>query len=222
VAEGVAGNTGPAGLPATLLSALIQRGEVAAVDLINHTLTAIERLDPLLHAFCTLVPEQALRQAAEIDRRHAAGGVLGPLAGVPVAVKDLICTRGIRTTFGSPLYAGYVPTENDIVVERLQNADAIVIGKTNTSEFGYGPVGHNRLFATTRNPWNPALTPGGLLIAPIWDLPALIVKCVISCSVPCSALQTIWALSSKRPIQDLQTSIPRFRPLLPWTAIVPG
>ena len=80
---------------------------------------------------------------------------------MPVAIKDLISTRHVRTTFGSPLYGANVPDEDDIVVARLRQAGAIVIGKTNTSEFGYGPVGHNNLFPTTRNPWNPALTPGG-------------------------------------------------------------
>ena len=80
---------------------------------------------------------------------------------MPVAVKDLICTAGLRTTFGSRLYADHVPEEDDVVVERLRGAGAVIVGKTNTSEFGYGAVGHNPLFPTTRNPWNPALTPGG-------------------------------------------------------------
>ena len=103
------------------------------------------------------------RAQAEAHRRALgrAARPVGPLAGVPVAVKDLICTRGLRTTFGSRLYADHVPEEDDVVVERLRAAGAVIIGKTNTSEFGYGAVGHNPLFATTRNPWNPTLTPGG-------------------------------------------------------------
>ena len=107
------------------------------------------------------MPEQALAEADAIDRRLANGEAVGPLAGVPVAIKDLISTRGIRTTFGSPLYRDNVPDEDDVVVERLRAAGAIVVGKTNTSEFGYGAIGHNQLFPTTRNPWNTALTPGG-------------------------------------------------------------
>ena len=99
--------------------------------------------------------------AEALDATLASGGSPGPLAGVPVAIKDLICTRGLRTTFGSRLYADFVPDEDDIVVERLRAAGAVVIGKTNTSEFGYGAIGHNPVFATTRNPWNTAMTPGG-------------------------------------------------------------
>ena len=76
-------------------------------------------------------------------------------------MKDLISTRGLRTTFGSRLYADFVPEQDDIVVERLKSAGAIIVGKTNTSEFGYGGIGHNHVFPTTRNPWNTALTSGG-------------------------------------------------------------
>ena len=128
------------------------------------TEAALQRIAPLdagLHAFCTLDADGARAQAARIDARLAAGEDCGPLAGVPVAVKDLICTAGLRTTFGSRLYADHVPEEDDVVVERLRCAGAVILGKTNTSEFGYGAVGHNPLFPTTRNPWNPALTPGG-------------------------------------------------------------
>jgi len=80
---------------------------------------------------------------------------------VPVAIKDLLFTKGLRTTFGSRLYADFVPEHDDIVVERLKAAGAIVIGKTNVAEFGYSAVGHNPLLPTTRNPWNLDVTPGG-------------------------------------------------------------
>lgn len=146
---------------AVTLSARIRRRELSAVEAVSAALTRVDRLDRHLDAFCTLAPEQALADAHTIDRRLAAGDPVGPLAGVPLAVKDLISTKGLKTTFGSRLYADNVPDEDDIVVERLRAAGAIVIGKTNTSEFGYGAVGHNPLFATTRNPWNTALTPGG-------------------------------------------------------------
>ena len=148
-------------LTLTELAAAIRNRSVNAAQAVDATLASVEALDPLLHAFCTLDADAARRTAAEIDRRPAQGEAVGPLAGVPVAIKDLICTRGLRTTFGSRLYADHVPDEDDVVVERLRDAGAIVIGKTNTSEFGYGAVGHNPLFATTRNPWNTALTPGG-------------------------------------------------------------
>jgi aspartyl-tRNA(Asn)/glutamyl-tRNA(Gln) amidotransferase subunit A len=87
---------------------------------------------------------------------HGCGAASGP-----VAVKDLVATRGLRTAFGSRLYAEHVPTEDDVVVERLRAADAIILGKTNSSEFGYGGIGHNRLFPTTRNPWDRERTSGG-------------------------------------------------------------
>ena len=140
--------------------AIAQR-EISALSLIQASLRRIAHLNDRLHAFCTVDEAGALAQAAEIDRRLAAGEDIGPLAGVPVAIKDLICTRGLRTTFGSRLYADFVPEEDDVVVERLRAAGAIIVGKTNTSEFGYGAVGHNPLFPTTRNPWNTELTPGG-------------------------------------------------------------
>jgi aspartyl-tRNA(Asn)/glutamyl-tRNA(Gln) amidotransferase subunit A len=128
------------------------------------TAAALQRIDTVdggLHAFCTLAADAAMAQAEALDARLAAGQDIGALGGVPVAIKDLICTKGLRSTFGSRLYADFVPQEDDVVVERLREAGAVVLGKTNTSEFGYGAVGHNPLFATTRNPWNPALTPGG-------------------------------------------------------------
>ncbi len=148
-------------LTLTELAAAIRNRSVSAAQAVEATLASIEALDPLLNAFCTLDADGARRSAAHIDRRLAQGDAVGPLAGVPVAIKDLVCTRGLRTTFGSKLYADHVPDEDDVVVQRLRDAGAIVIGKTNTSEFGYGAVGHNPLFATTRNPWNTALTPGG-------------------------------------------------------------
>ncbi|CAN0654303.1 putative amidase AF_1954 [Nitratireductor aquimarinus] len=142
-----------------LTHAIIQR-QWTAREIAEASLSRIEELDHGLHAFCTL-DDTALEQADETDRRLSAGLPVGPLAGVPVAVKDLICTRGMRTTFGSRLYADFVPGQDDIVVERLRKAGATIIGKTNTSEFGYGGVGHNHVFPTTRNPWNVALTSGG-------------------------------------------------------------
>ena len=86
---------------------------------------------------------------------------VGPLAGVPWGCKDLICTAGIRTTSGSVAYADFVPDEDDVVVERMRDAGAVILGKTNVPEFGYSGVGHNPIFPTTRNPWNTDLTPGG-------------------------------------------------------------
>ncbi len=152
--------TSPLELDLKQLSKAISERRWRATDVVHASLSRVETVDRDLHAFCTS-DDTAMAQAEEIDRRLAAGLPVGPLAGVPVAVKDLICTRNLRTTFGSRLYADFVPEQDDIVVERLRAAGAIIVGKTNTSEFGYGAVGHNHLFPTTRNPWNRALTPGG-------------------------------------------------------------
>ena len=146
---------------ATSTAEAVRARAISPVEVVQTALDAIDRLDPTLHAFCTLVPEEALGVARRLERRIARGLPVGPLAGVPVAIKDLILTKGIRTTFGSQLYADFVPEEDDIAVARLIAADAIVIGKTNAAEFGYGGFGHNELFPTTRNPWNPDLTSGG-------------------------------------------------------------
>ncbi|GAB4519528.1 MAG: amidase [Roseibium sp.] len=139
----------------------VRTGKTSARQATLDALARIESLDGPLRAFCTLHPDAALEQADRVDERLAAGERPGPLAGVPVAVKDLIATKDLRTTFGSPLYASHLPDEDDVVVARLRQAGAIIIGKTNTSEFGYGAVGHNPLFATTRNPWHVRRTPGG-------------------------------------------------------------
>ena len=146
---------------ATTLAALIRDRQLSAVEAVTAALARMDRLDGALHAFCTRCDSTALERAADLDRRLAAGEAIGPLGGVPVAIKDLIDTKGLRTTYGSPLYATHVPAEDDVAVERLQAAGAIVLGKTNSSEFGYGPSGANPLFPTTRNPWSTALTPGG-------------------------------------------------------------
>jgi aspartyl-tRNA(Asn)/glutamyl-tRNA(Gln) amidotransferase subunit A len=151
----------PLALDAGALAQALRARRWRCVDVTAAALQRIVALDPTLHAFCTLDADGALAQAARIDADLAGDRPVGPLAGVPVAVKDLISTRGLRTTYGSRLYAQFVPAEDDVVVERLRAAGAVVIGKTNTSEFGYGAVGHNPVFATTRNPWNPDLTPGG-------------------------------------------------------------
>lgn len=146
---------------ATQLAARVRDGDISARELTQATLDRLEQREPLIQAFCTLMPERALAQAEQIDRRRARGEVLGALAGVPLAVKDLICTAGVRTTSGSAAYADFIPEEDDITVERLLGADAILLGKTTAPEFGYSGVGHNPLFPSPRNPWDVSKTPGG-------------------------------------------------------------
>src|SRR5579884_3039343 len=114
-----------------------------------------------VNAIVTLAPEMAAQAAAAADEMQARGAKLGPLHGLPAAHKDLRETRGIRTTFGSPLYRDYVPAENDLVVDRLQAAGVITLGKTNTPEFGAGSQTFNTVFGATRNPWDLTKTCGG-------------------------------------------------------------
>jgi amidase len=135
---------------------------VSPLELMQAVLARIERVNPRLNAYCTVAADQALdaaRRATAAQRRRRSR--LGPLHGVPVSIKDLTPTKGIRTTWGSKIYEHHVPTEDGLVVERLKAAGAIVVGKTNTPEFGAGANTFNEVFGPTRNPWNPALTCGG-------------------------------------------------------------
>jgi amidase len=148
--------------PATKLASLFARGTVSPLELMQAVLARIERVNPRLNAYCTVAADQALdaaRRATAAQRRRSSR--LGPLHGVPVSIKDLTPTKGIRTTWGSKIYEHHVPTEDGLVVERLKAAGAIVVGKTNTPEFGAGANTFNEVFGPTRNPWNPALTCGG-------------------------------------------------------------
>jgi aspartyl-tRNA(Asn)/glutamyl-tRNA(Gln) amidotransferase subunit A len=148
-------------LDARTIAARVATRELSPVEITEASLDAIATINPVLHPFTEIAFDQARSAAADLERAIIAGAPSGPLAGVPVPIKDLVLTRGIRTTFGSRLYEHFVPNDDDIVVERLRAAGAIIIGKTNVSEFGYGGVGHNPLFPTTRNPWNAELTSGG-------------------------------------------------------------
>jgi amidase len=143
------------------LAAMIARRELSARELLAACMTRIDHVNPSLNAIVTLVPERAERWAAEADDRVVRGDPLGPLHGLPVAHKDLALTAGIRTTFGSPMFADFVPSEDELIVQRLRAAGAITIGKTNTPEFGAGSQTFNPVFGATRNPYDPARTCGG-------------------------------------------------------------
>ena len=140
----------------------IARREFSAVEVMEAHLARVHALNPRLNAFVTLAPEDdLLREAAAADARVARGKPLGPLHGLPIGVKDLHRTAGLRTTFGSPVFENFTPEEDDLIVERHRAAGAIVVGKTNTPEFGAGSQTFNAVFGATRNPWDPARTPGG-------------------------------------------------------------
>ena len=143
------------------MARLIRTKRLSAREVLAEHLRQIERVNPKVNAIVTLVSEMAGRAAAKADEMQARGAKLGPLHGLPVAHKDLRETRGIRTTFGSPLYRDYIPAENDLIIDRLQAAGAITLGKTNTPEFGAGSQTFNTVFGATRNPWDLTKTCGG-------------------------------------------------------------
>src|SRR4030095_1664298 len=148
--------------PATELSRLYRSRKVSPLEVMRAVLERLDRVNPLVNAVVTLDREAALREArratAALTRRSAA---LGPLHGIPVGIKDVTPTKGMRTTFGSKLFEDHIPMEDAAVVERLKAAGAIVLGKTNTPEFAFGPNTVNAVFGATRNPWNLARTAGG-------------------------------------------------------------
>jgi amidase len=143
------------------MARLIRTKKLSAREVLTEHLKQIERVNPKVNAIVTLVSEMAGKAAAKADEMQARGAKLGPLHGLPVAHKDLRETRGIRTTFGSPLYRDYIPAENDLIIDRLQAAGAITLGKTNTPEFGAGSQTFNTVFGATRNPWDLTKTCGG-------------------------------------------------------------
>jgi amidase len=143
------------------MARLIRTKKLSAREALAAHLKQIELVNPEVNAIVTLVPEIAEDAAAKADEMQAHGETLGPLHGLPVAHKDLFETRGIRTTFGSPLYKDYIPTEDDIVVERMRRAGAITIGKTNTPEFGAGSQTFNKVFGATHNPYDLTKACGG-------------------------------------------------------------
>ncbi len=149
------------GMDAVALARAIRGKKLSPVEVVEACLKRMEQLEPTLHAFCTPAPDLARRQARDIEARLAKGETVGPLAGVPVAIKDLVCSAGIRTVSGSIAYLDFIPEEDDVAVERLKKAGAVILGKTNVPEFGYSGVSHNPVFETTRNPWNTDLTSGG-------------------------------------------------------------
>jgi amidase len=146
---------------ARALRDLVAAGELSAVELTEAHLARIEAVNPAVNAIVTLVPERALAEAAELDVRREKGEPLGLLHGLPVAVKDLMDTAGIRTTYGSPIFADHVPERDALIVTRLRAAGAVVIGKTNTPEFGAGSHTFNEVFGPTRNPYDLGRSAGG-------------------------------------------------------------
>src|SRR5438093_9807937 len=142
------------------LAQLVRSREVSPVAVLDACLERLERFNPTLNAVVT-VNERARDDARELERRLTKGETPGLLCGLPVGIKDVTAVKGLRTTFGSPLYRDFVPAEDALVVQRLRAAGAVILGKTNTPEFAAGGNTFNEVFGRTRNPWNPALSAGG-------------------------------------------------------------
>jgi len=147
--------------PAEELAQLVRNKDLSPVELIEATLHRIESVNPHLNAFVALRAEEALDEARALAEDIAAGKDPGPLAGIPVGVKDMEDTRGMVTSFGSIPFKDNLVQQDSIQVARLKAAGAIVVGKTNTPEFGFTGFTKNRLYGVTCNPWNPERTPGG-------------------------------------------------------------
>jgi Asp-tRNA(Asn)/Glu-tRNA(Gln) amidotransferase A subunit family amidase len=152
---------------ALTLARLIRSKEVSPVAVVDAVLARIEALQPTVNAFITVTADEARDTARRAEAAVMRGERLGPLHGVPFSVKDLVFTKGVRTTMGSLIFADQVPGEDAVPVRRLREAGAVLVGKTTTPEFGHKPFTDSPLFGVTRNPWNLACGPG----LPPWGPP---------------------------------------------------
>ncbi|NQW19851.1 MAG: amidase [Chloroflexi bacterium] len=140
---------------------LVASGDISSEELVSAHLAQIARVNPAVNAMVTLVVDSSLEQAREADKARSSGVKLGALHGLPIAIKDLQDTAGILTTQGSPIYKDHVPATDALIVQRVKNAGAIVIGKSNTPEFGAGSQTFNAVFGSTKNPYDVSKTCGG-------------------------------------------------------------
>ena len=147
--------------PAIALTDMIRNKLISPLEVVRTFLNRIEKINSIINAYCTLVPDSALQSAREAELRIRQGHPIKPLQGIPVSIKDITLTRGVRTTFGSKLHENFIPDSDAIIVERLKKAGAIILGKTNSPEFGAGASTFNQIFGITRNPWDTRFNSGG-------------------------------------------------------------
>lgn len=145
----------------TRLSEMIRRKEISPVDVVEQTLQRIEERNPSLNAFVTILSEEAVREAKLAEAEIMAGDWKGPLHGVPIGLKDLIYTKGIRTTMGSEIFNDFLPQTDASVVTRIKQAGGIIVGKLNTHQFAYGPTGDRSFFGPVHNPYDHSKITGG-------------------------------------------------------------
>ena len=148
-------------LTAVELGKKIKAKEIAVVDAVKASLEQIKKLEPVVHAYVTVDEEGALKRAEEVQRRIDDGTLTGPLAGVPVAIKDNMCTKDLLTTCSSKILYNFVPTFSAEAVINLEKAGAVILGKTNMDEFAMGSTTETSAYGVTRNPWDPEHVPGG-------------------------------------------------------------
>ena len=139
----------------------IKNQEITSLEVTEAIIERIEKINPIINAYCTPTFDLAREMAKKADGAVKKGEKLGLLHGIPTSIKDLMFTKGIRTTFGSLMYENFIPEEDDIAVERLKSAGCVILGKTNTPELGYAGSTHNRVFGETKNPWKLDRTSGG-------------------------------------------------------------
>jgi aspartyl-tRNA(Asn)/glutamyl-tRNA(Gln) amidotransferase subunit A len=143
------------------VAAHIKNKEISPVELTEVTIRQIHKTEPRLNAFITVMEEEAMVQAKQLEREIEKNQIRGPLHGIPIAVKDILQTKGVQTTSGSKIFEGWIPDEDATVVQKLREAGAIIIGKANLHEFAMGATTENPHYGSTKNPWNTSRIPGG-------------------------------------------------------------
>ncbi|MHA1468146.1 MAG: amidase, partial [Promethearchaeota archaeon] len=139
----------------------IRTQELSALEITETLIERIKKINPIINAYCTTTFDMARDMAKNADERVKNNKDIPPLNGIPTSIKDLVPVKGVRTTFGSKIYENYIPDEDAVVVSRLKDAGCVILGKTNTPEFGFMGVTDNLIFGTTPNPWNLKKTSGG-------------------------------------------------------------